>query len=84
MANAAARAAVVQMSEGLRLNLRPMGIEQFAILMTETVGEQVAAAIVNDTFMLYAHPQVRIILVARASDWNSLIDRQSDQVAGLA
>ena len=113
---AAAKAAVVQLSEGLRLYLRPMGIgvtvlcpgpvatniiaslpptfgpelpvrgpgEQFAILMAETVGEQVAAAIVNDTFMLYTHPQVRDILVDRASDWNSFIDRQSDQVAGQA
>jgi NAD(P)-dependent dehydrogenase (short-subunit alcohol dehydrogenase family) len=113
---AAAKAAVVQISEGLRLYLRPMGIgvtvlcpgpvatniiaslpptfgpelpvrgpgEQFAILMAETVGEQVAAAIVNDTFMLYTHPQVRDILIERASDWNSFIDRQSDEVAGQA
>jgi len=68
---------------GPELPVRGPG-EQFAILMAETVGEQVAAAIVNDTFMLYTHPQVRDILVDRASDWNSFIDRQSDQVAGQA
>jgi NAD(P)-dependent dehydrogenase (short-subunit alcohol dehydrogenase family) len=113
---AAAKAAVVQMSEGLRLYLRPMGIgvtvlcpgpvatniiaslpptfgpelpvrgpgEQFAVLIPETVGEQVAAAIVNDTFMLYTHAQVRDILVERASDWSSFIDRQSDKFAQQA
>jgi NAD(P)-dependent dehydrogenase (short-subunit alcohol dehydrogenase family) len=113
---ATAKAAVVQMSEGLRLYLRPMGIgvtvvcpgpvatniiaslpptfgpelpvrgpgEQFDILMPATVGEQVAAAIVNDTFMLYTHAQVRDILVERASDWNSFIDRQSDKLAEQA
>jgi NAD(P)-dependent dehydrogenase (short-subunit alcohol dehydrogenase family) len=113
---AAAKAAVVQMSEGLRLYLRPMGIgvtvlcpgpvatniiaslpptfgpelpmrgpgEQFGVLMPETVGEQVADAVVNDTFMLYTHADVRDILVERASDWNSFIDRQADKIAEQA
>ena len=52
--------------------------------MPETVGEQVAEAIVNDTFMLYTHAQVRDILVERASDWNSFIDHQSDLLAERA
>lgn len=110
---AAAKAAVVQMSEGLRLYLRPMGIgvtvlcpgpvatniiaslpptfgpelplrgpgEQFSVLMPETVGEQVADGIVDDTFMLYTHPHVRDVLVERASDWNSFVDRQADNIA---
>ena len=113
---AAAKAAVVQMSEGLRLYLRPMGIgvtvlcpgpvatniiaslpptfgpalplrgpgEQFEILMPETVGEQVADAIVHDTFMVYTHPEVRDVLVERASDWNSFVDRQADAIAEQA
>ena len=113
---AAAKAAVVQLSEGLRLYLSPLGIgvtvlcpgpvvtniiaslpptfgpdvpirgpgEQFAVLMPEVVGEQVADAIVNDTFMLYTHPEVRDILVERATDWNAFIARQTDVVAGRA
>ena len=113
---AAAKAAVVQLSEGLRLYLHPLGIgvtvlcpgpvatniiaslpptfgpevptrgpgEQFTVLAPEVVGEQVADAIVNDTFMLYTHTGVRDVLVERASDWNAFIARQTDEVAGRA
>jgi NAD(P)-dependent dehydrogenase (short-subunit alcohol dehydrogenase family) len=111
---AAAKAAVIQISEGLRLYLNPMGIgvtvlcpgpvatniiaslpptfgpeapirgpgAQFTVLMPDVVGEQVAGAIVENTFMLYTHPHVRDILVERASDWNTFIRRQTDTVAG--
>jgi NAD(P)-dependent dehydrogenase (short-subunit alcohol dehydrogenase family) len=111
---AAAKAAVIQMSEGLRLYLNPMGIgvtvlcpgpvatniisslpptfgpeapirgpgAQFTVLTPDVVGEQVADAIVDDTFMLYTHPDVRDVLVERASDWNAFIRRQTDTVAG--
>jgi NAD(P)-dependent dehydrogenase (short-subunit alcohol dehydrogenase family) len=98
---AAAKAAVIQMSEGLRIYLHPEGIgvtvlcpgpvltniggsahrhsfgpmvavrapgKQFVLLTSEAVGEQVADAVVTDTFMLYTHPQVRDVLVERASD----------------
>jgi NAD(P)-dependent dehydrogenase (short-subunit alcohol dehydrogenase family) len=111
---AAAKAAVIQISEGLRLYLGPMGIgvtvlcpgpvatnivsslpptfgletpirgpgAQFTVLTPDVVGEQVADAIVGDTFMLYTHPQVRDVLVERASDWNAFIAQQTDTVAG--
>jgi hypothetical protein len=46
----------------------------------ETVGEQVAQAILADTFMLYTHPQVRDMLVWRATDWNAFIAGQADRV----
>lgn len=113
---AAAKAAVVQLSEGLRLYLNPLGVgvtvlcpgpvatniiaslppsfgpdvpmrgpgQQFAVLMPEVVGEQVADAIVNDTFMLYTDARVRDILVERATDWNAFVARQTDVVAGRA
>ena len=58
--------------------------EQFAVLMPEVVGEQVADAIVSDTFMLYTDTRVRDILVERATDWNAFIARQTDEVAGRA
>ena len=109
---AASKAAIIQLSEGLRLYLHPHGIgvtvlcpgpvltsisasvrsfgpqtptrgpgEQFALLQPEAVGEQVADAIVHDTFMLYTHPQVRDVLVERASDWNAFIARQAGTIA---
>ena len=113
---AAAKAAVVQMSEGLRLYLHPLGVgvtvvcpgpvatniitslpptfgpevpmrgpgEQFAVLMPDMVGEQVADAIVDDTFMVYTHGGVRDILVERASDWNAFVARQTDTIAKQA
>ncbi|MET8757749.1 SDR family NAD(P)-dependent oxidoreductase [Lentzea sp. NPDC004782] len=108
---AATKAAIVQISEGLRLYLHPQGIgvtvlcpgpvktnvlstlrsfgpdietrgpgDQFALLEPETVGEQVAEAILADTFMLYTHPQVRDVLVGRATDWNAFIAGQADRV----
>ncbi len=110
---AAAKAAVVQMSEGLRLYLHPLGVgvtvlcpgpvatnianslpppfgpqvrtrgpgTQFAVLQPEVVGEQVADAILNNTFMLYTHEHIRDVLVERASDWNAFIARQADDIA---
>ncbi|MFE3825370.1 SDR family oxidoreductase [Streptomyces sp. NPDC059092] len=110
---AACKAAIVQISEGLRVYLHPQGIgvtvlcpgpvltnisasmpptfgpavgirgpgEQFALLDPEVVGEQVAEAVLNDTFMLYTHDQVRDVLVDRASDWNAFIARQTDKIA---
>lgn len=109
MPYAATKAAIVQISEGLRLYLHPQGIgvtvlcpgpvatdimatmpptfgpavptalpgEQFDVLLPEVVGEQVAQAILEDTFMLYTDEQVRDILVERASDWNAFIARQT-------
>jgi NAD(P)-dependent dehydrogenase (short-subunit alcohol dehydrogenase family) len=56
--------------------------DQFGVLTPDVVGEQVADAIVDDTFMLFTHPEVRDVLVERASDWNAFIRRQTDTVAG--
>jgi NAD(P)-dependent dehydrogenase (short-subunit alcohol dehydrogenase family) len=110
---AASKAAIVQISEGLRLYLAPQGIgvtllcpgpvatniaaslppafgpaiatrgpgEQFAVLNAEVVGEQVAEAVLSNTFMLYTHEQVRDVLVERATDWNAFIARQTDRIA---
>lgn len=106
---AATKAAIVQISEGLRLYLEPQGVgvtvlcpgpvatnilatmpprfgpevrtgypgAQFGVLLPEAVGEMVADAILDDTFMLYTDDQVRDVLVDRASDWNDFIARQS-------
>jgi NAD(P)-dependent dehydrogenase (short-subunit alcohol dehydrogenase family) len=111
---AATKAAIIQVSEGLRLYLAPQGIgvtvlcpgptrtaimstmpptfgpatrtvgpgPQFALLEAETVGEQVAEAILADTFMLYTHQQVRDTLVARAADWDGFIAAQAGRLAG--
>jgi len=105
---AATKAAIVQLSEGLRIYLRPQGIgvtvlcpgpvktnimatmpptfgpetatrrpvPAFALLDPATVGEQVAEAILADTFMLFTHPEVADVLVERATDWNAFIDKQ--------
>ena len=59
---------------------RPPG-PQFALLQPELVGEKVAEAILNDTFMLYTDEQVRDVLVERASDWNAFIGKQTDRIA---
>ena len=106
---AATKAAIIQISEGLRLYLHPQGIgvtvlcpgpvatnilatmpptfgpevqtglpgPQFGILLPDVVGEQVAEAIVNDTFIVYTDDQVRDVLVERASDWNAFIAKQT-------
>jgi NAD(P)-dependent dehydrogenase (short-subunit alcohol dehydrogenase family) len=106
---AASKAAIVQISEGLRIYLRPHGIgvtllcpgpvmtnilasmpptfgppvqlrspgAQFSVLEPEVVGEQVAAAILQDTFIVYTDEQVRDVLVERAADWNAFIERQA-------
>jgi NAD(P)-dependent dehydrogenase (short-subunit alcohol dehydrogenase family) len=106
---AAAKAAIVQISEGLRLYLHPRGVgvtvlcpgpvmtnimasmppgfgpdvatrgpcERFTPLQPEIVGEQVAEAILRDTFMVYTHDHVREILIERASDWNAFIAKQT-------
>ncbi|GAT08371.1 SDR family oxidoreductase [Mycolicibacterium novocastrense] len=113
MPYAATKAAIVQISEGLRLYLQPQGIgvtvlcpgpvatnilatmpptfgpevqtglpgEQFGVLLPEEVGEQVAEAILGDTFMLFTDDQVRDVLVERASDWNSFIAKQTEKLA---
>lgn len=105
---AATKAAVIQLSEGLRLYLEPQGIgvtvlcpgpvltnimtsmpptfgpdvaprgpgPQFGLLTPEVVGEQLARAIVADEFMVYTDPQVRDVLVERASDWNGFMASQ--------
>ena len=107
---AATKAAIVQISEGLRLYLHPQGIgvtvlcpgpvmtniassmpptfgpavtlrgpgDQFALLHPDVVGEKVAEAILNDTFMVYTDDHVRDVLVERASDWNAFITKQTD------
>ncbi len=113
MPYAATKAAIVQISEGLRIYLRPQGIgvtvlcpgpvatnilatmpptfgpevqtgypgEQFGVLLPDDVGEQVAEAILADTFMLFTDDQVRDVLVERASDWNSFIARHTEKLA---
>jgi NAD(P)-dependent dehydrogenase (short-subunit alcohol dehydrogenase family) len=108
---AATKAAIIALSEGLRLYLRPQGIgvtvlcpgpvmtnimstmpptfgpptttrsPGFPVLQPEAVGEQVAAAIVDDTFMVFTHEQVRDKLIERATDWNAFIDRQAASMA---
>ncbi|MGN5238614.1 SDR family NAD(P)-dependent oxidoreductase [Rhodococcus sp. SJ-3] len=110
---AASKAAIVQLSEGLALYLRPKGIgvtllcpgpvrtniaaslppgfgpatgtrgpgTQFGFLEPEVVGEQVADAIVDGTFWLPTDPQVRDVLVQRASDWDAFIDAQVKAIA---
>ncbi|MGE2716648.1 SDR family oxidoreductase [Mycolicibacterium litorale] len=51
--------------------------EQFALLTPDEVGEQVVEAVLDDTFMVYTHPDVRDVLVRRASDWNTFIDEKA-------
>lgn len=106
----AAKAGVVQISEGLAIYLKPKGIgvtclcpgpvrtnimstikqrysegldirgpgRQFELIEPEAVGEMVVNAIRNDIFMLPTHPQVRELLIERASDWDGFIQRQID------
>jgi NAD(P)-dependent dehydrogenase (short-subunit alcohol dehydrogenase family) len=105
---AACKAAIVQISEGLNLFLKPQGIgvtllcpgpvltnivlslppsfgpevplrgpgAGFALLTADTVGEQVAQAVLSDTFIVYTHENTRDILVDRASDWNAFMARK--------
>jgi NAD(P)-dependent dehydrogenase (short-subunit alcohol dehydrogenase family) len=107
---AACKAAIVQMSEGLAIYLRPFGVNvtllcpgpvktdigssvrsfgpptdvrgpgrQFALLDPDTVGEQVAEAILANTFWLPTDGQVRDLLIDRATDWDGFIQRQIDE-----
>jgi NAD(P)-dependent dehydrogenase (short-subunit alcohol dehydrogenase family) len=107
---AACKAAIVQMSEGLAIYLRPFGVNvtllcpgpvkteignsvrsfgpptdvrgpgrQFALLEPDTVGEQVADAILANTFWLPTDGQVRDLLIDRATDWDGFIQRQIDE-----
>lgn len=109
---AAAKAGIVQLSEGLRLYLAPKGIgvtllcpgptrtnisstlrtfgpetvtrgpgAEFPFLEAETVGEQVAAAVEADTFLLPTHENVREKLRARAEDWDGFLADQVDEMA---
>lgn len=105
---AACKAAIVQISEGLHLFLKPQGIgvtllcpgpvltnivaslpesfgpevqmrgrgAGFALLTAETVGEQVADAVLSDTFVVYTHDATREVLLDRASDWNAFVARR--------
>jgi NAD(P)-dependent dehydrogenase (short-subunit alcohol dehydrogenase family) len=109
----AAKAALVQISEGLRLYLHPQGIgvtllcpgpvttnimasrpptfgpetetrglgQHFPFLDPADVGEQVSEAILADTFMVFTHPQVRDLLIERATDWNAFIEKQTQEIA---
>jgi len=113
---AATKAAIVQISEGLRLYLAPHGIgvtvlcpgpvatnimtttpptfgppvhtgypgEQFGVLLPDVVGEQVAEALADDTFMVFTDDQVRDVLVERTSDWNAFIAKQTANMADHA
>jgi len=107
---AACKAAIVQMSEGLAIYLRPLGVNvtllcpgpvktdignsvrsfgpptdvrgpgtQFALMDPDTVGEQVAEAIQSNRFWLPTDPQVRDLLIDRATDWDGFIQRQIDE-----
>lgn len=51
---------------------------QFDILLPDVVGERVAEAIIDDTFIIYTDDQVRDVLVERATDWNAFIKKQTD------
>ncbi|MGE2836015.1 SDR family NAD(P)-dependent oxidoreductase [Mycobacterium sp. SMC-4] len=51
--------------------------EQFGLLTPDEVGERVVEAILEDSFMVYTHPEVRDVLVDRASDWNAFIDERA-------
>jgi len=104
---AASKAAIVQISEGLNLYLRPKGIsvtllcpgpvrtnisasvrefgpptatrspgDRFGRVDPDIVGEQIADAVLSDTFMVYTDDQVVETLVERASDWNGFMTRQ--------
>jgi NAD(P)-dependent dehydrogenase (short-subunit alcohol dehydrogenase family) len=106
---AACKAAIVQISEGLAIYLRPFGVNvtllcpgpvktdignsvrsfgpptdvrgpgpQFALMDPDTVGEQVAEAILSNTFWLPTDGQVRDLLIDRATDWDGFIQRQID------
>ena len=106
---AACKAAIVQMSEGLAIYLKPFGINvtllcpgpvktdiansvrsfgqptdvrgpgpQFGLMDADTVGQQVAAAIETNQFWLPTHPDVRALLIDRATDWDGFIQRQID------
>ena len=106
---AAAKAGLIQYSEGLALYLKPQGIgvtclcpgpvktnivnsvkqfpegldvrgpgEQFELLDPAVVGDQVVDAIQNDIFMLVTHPQVKPLLVHRATDWDGFLQQQID------
>ncbi|MFA5496080.1 MAG: SDR family oxidoreductase [Porticoccaceae bacterium] len=107
---AAAKAGVVQISEGLAIYLKPKGIgvtclcpgpvrtnimgtvrkafsagldirgpgSQFALMEAETAGELVVSAIRDDIFMLPTHPEVRELLIERATDWDGFLQRQID------
>lgn len=116
MPYAATKAAIVQISEGLRLYLHPQGIgvsvlcpgpvatnilatmpptfgpevqtglpgPQFGVLLPDVVGELVAKAIIDDTFIVYTDNQVRDVLVERATDWNAFIEKQTDTLVRSA
>jgi NAD(P)-dependent dehydrogenase (short-subunit alcohol dehydrogenase family) len=107
---AACKAAIVQMTEGLALYLRPRGIgvtllcpgpvatrigesirtfgpapemhgpgAQFGLRQADEVGELVVRAILDDTFFVSTHPEVRELLMRRAADWDGfLLDRQEN------
>lgn len=107
---AAAKAGVVQISEGLAIYLKPKGIgvtclcpgpvrtnimstvkkafssgldirgpgPQFTPMEAETAGELVVKAIRENTFMLPTHPEVREMLIERASDWDGFLQKQID------
>jgi NAD(P)-dependent dehydrogenase (short-subunit alcohol dehydrogenase family) len=107
---AACKAAIVQMSEGLAIYLRPFGVnvtllcpgpvktdignsvrsfgpptdvrgpgKQFALMDPDTVGGQVAEAILSNRFWLPTDGQVRDLLIDRATDWDGFIQRQIDE-----
>ncbi len=108
---AAGKAAIVALSEGLALYLRPQGIGvtllcpgpvltniardmptfgpdlplripgDFALLEPPEVGEMVAQAVLDNRFFLPTHPEVRDVLVRRASDWDGFIAAQTAMLA---
>lgn len=56
--------------------------EQFGLLTADEVGERVAQAVLDDTFMVYTHDNVRDVLVERAGDWNAFIEEMGRSVRG--
>ncbi|WP_157215407.1 SDR family NAD(P)-dependent oxidoreductase [Flavisphingomonas formosensis] len=104
---AASKAALISLSEGLALYLRPLGIgvtclcpgpvrttimsrakflnagleirapgPQFALQEPETVGAQVVEAIRENRFFLPTDPQVRDVLIRRATDFDGFVEHQ--------
>jgi short-subunit dehydrogenase len=64
-------------SFGPRTDLRTPGA-QFALLEPSAVADMVLDALEHRRFLIVTHPEVKDLLVARATDWDAFLD---DQIA---